>query len=108
MNSHDSLQKAAHKPVPQQPVRERGGGTAKSSDHICHDQEAISPPNATLRRKTLLPGDHQMREVDCIVMRWSIGTMVEAELAVVTFIDDLMMIGRGQLGHVTLAHINPI
>jgi hypothetical protein len=34
--------------------------------------------------------------------------MVETELAVVTFIDDLMMIGRGQLGHVTLAHINSI
>ena len=34
--------------------------------------------------------------------------MIEAELAVVAFLDDLMMIAGGQLGDITFIHINPI
>ena len=34
--------------------------------------------------------------------------MIETELAVVAFIDDLTMVGRGQLGHITFVHINTI
>jgi hypothetical protein len=33
--------------------------------------------------------------------------MIETELAVVAFIDDLMMIGRSQSGHITLVRIDP-
>jgi hypothetical protein len=49
-----------------------------------------------------------MGEVDGVLMRRGVGTMVETELAVVTFVDDLMMIDGGQFGHVTRVHIDPI
>jgi hypothetical protein len=34
--------------------------------------------------------------------------MVEAKFAVVTFIDDLMVIAEGQLGNIAFIHVNPI
>ena len=41
-------------------------------------------------------------------MRWRIGTMVVAELAVITFVDDFLVVSRRQLGNVALILVDPV
>ncbi len=49
-----------------------------------------------------------MRKVDDVVVGRRIGAMVETELAVIAFVDHVMMVGRTQLRHIPLIHIDPI
>ena len=41
-------------------------------------------------------------------MRWGIGAMVVAEFAIITFVDDAMVIGRRKLRDITLVVIDPV
>ena len=52
--------------------------------------------------------DHQAREIDRILMRWCIGTVVETEFTVVAFIDDPMMVSRCELRHVSFVPIDAV
>ena len=108
MNAHHPIKDTTHEPVSQQAVRDRGGRASQFPNRIRHGEQAIPPPDAALSSQSLLPDDHQMGKIDFIVMGWSIRTMIEAELAVVAFVDDLMVIAGGQFGDITFIHINPI
>jgi hypothetical protein len=108
MNAHHPIKNTTHQLVSQEAVRDRGGGASQFPDRIRHRQQAISPPNTAFSSQTLLPDHHQMGKIDLIVMGWSIWAMVEAELAVVAFVDDLMMIAGGQLGDIAFIDINSI
>ncbi len=49
-----------------------------------------------------------MREIEFVLVRRRVGTMVETELAVVAFVDNPMVIGRCQFRDIALADIDSI
>ena len=49
-----------------------------------------------------------MREIEFVLVGRRVRTMVETELAVVAFVDHVMMVGRRQFGDVALTAIDPI
>jgi hypothetical protein len=56
----------------------------------------------------LLPSDHQTGEIEGILMRRRIGTVVVAEFTVIALIDDPMVDGGRELGNVALMTIDAV
>jgi len=56
----------------------------------------------------LLPRDHQAGEIEGILMRRRIGTVVVAEFTVIALIDDPMVVGGRELGNVALMTVDAV
>src|SRR5437588_10856913 len=56
----------------------------------------------------LFPRDHQAGEIERVLMRRRIGAMVETEFTVIALIDDPMVVGRCELGDVTIIAVDPV
>src|SRR5262245_9115240 len=108
MDSDDRLNNLPDELAPHHPVREGRRKAAHRADQIGPDQQPVPPAHASFQCEALFPEHHQMGEVDFVLMRWRVGTVIEAELAVVAFIDDLAMIGGSQLRHSTVIFIDTV
>src|SRR5262245_10616330 len=108
MDSCNRLNQLSNDLAPHHPVREKCCKAANSADQIGPDQQAVPPPHASFLRQPFLPENHQMWEVDLVLMRWRVGAVIEAELAIVAFIDDLVMIGGGQLRDGTIVLVDAV
>src|SRR5690348_5966387 len=75
-----------------QPVERPGGQTAHSADKIGGDEPPVPPTDPSLSRQAPFPEDHQMGKIDLVLVRRRVGAVIEAELAIVTFIDNLAVI----------------
>jgi hypothetical protein len=56
----------------------------------------------------LFPRDHQAGEIESILMRWCIGTVVETKFTVIALIDDPMVVSRCELRDVSFVPINAV
>ncbi|MCG3778278.1 MAG: hypothetical protein JW388_0991 [Nitrospira sp.] len=108
MDPDPGLHQPPQGPKAQQPIGHRCQQTSKAADQIRLDQEPIAPAHPARGRQVLFPGDHQPGKVQTILMRRRIGAMVVAELTVVTFVDDLLMVGRRQLRDIALILVDAI
>ena len=61
--------------------------TPESTDRVRLDQEPITPAYPTRRSQMLLPRNHQAGEIEGILMRRRIGTVVVAEFTVIALIN---------------------
>ena len=82
--------------------------TPEGADHIRLDQQPIAPAHPARRCQMLLPRDHQAGEIESILMRRRIGTVVVAEFTVIALIDDPMVVGGRELGDVALIPVDAV
>src|SRR5215204_1770168 len=108
MDSGEPVSSQAHESIVEEPVCQRRGQASQPSDEIRFDQQPVPPAHASLHGQALLPQNHQMRKVELVLVRRRIGTMVEAEFAIIAFVDHLMMIGRRQLDNLSVVAVDPI
>ena len=56
----------------------------------------------------LLPHDHQVWKIYRVLVRRGIGAVIKTELAIIAFVDDPVVIGRRQLGNITLVDVDTV
>src|SRR5437867_10373697 len=108
MNADDPVQDPAKPRLRVGPVRERGHQRAEFADPVGPDEQPVPPAGFPLLRLELLPPDHEPRKIDLVLMRRGIGAMVVAELAVITFVGDLLKVARSQLAQVAVAGVDSL
>src|SRR4026209_406914 len=92
--------------TPLTPIPTRGGGAADAPAQVGVSEEAI------LQGHALRPGvrgarpQHQARKVHRPAVRRGVRAVVEAELALVAEVDDLLDVGRGELLHVAVHRVH--
>lgn len=94
--------------VPEEPIDQGSQRAADRAQHVRPNQPPVPPGYAPGRRQMLFPRNHQAWEIQRILMRRCVRAMVVTELAVVTFIDDAVVIGLRQLGDVAFVRINAV
>jgi hypothetical protein len=92
----------------EEPIDQGSQRAADRSKHIRLDQPSISPGDASRHGQMLFPRNHQTWKIQRVLMRRGIGAMVVTELAVITFVDDAVVIGLGQLGDIAFVRVDTV
>jgi len=108
MHPRNGLSDQADDTNTEEPIDQGSQRAADRAEHIRLDQQSVPPGHAPGRGQMLFPRDHQAWKIQRVLMRRGIGAMVIAELAVVTFIDNAVVIGLRQLGSVAFMRVDAI
>lgn len=108
MYAQNGLEKSPKPGVAQRPIDQRGTGAVHFPQKIGLGQQPVSPSRSPLSRQSLFPHRHQQRKIDSILMGRRVGAMVEAEFAVVTFIDHAVVVCCRKFRDIAVVLINPI
>ena len=89
VHSHGKLNQAAQPGCVKSPISQRSGQAPQLPDEIGLNQKFVTPVGSTLGGPLLFPGSHESWEIQIILMRWRIRTVVETEFAVIAFLFNL-------------------
>ena len=93
-SAHDRFHHTPDGAQTQRPVGQRSGESGEPADEIGLDQQTVPPAHASLGGIPLFPQHHELGKIQRILMRRRVGTMVVAELAIVTLVHHALMLGR--------------
>src|SRR6185503_9568400 len=108
MHPHPRFHQPTKEPTPHHPICHWRHQTPKRTDHIRLDQQPIAPAYPPCRGQMLFPCDHQAGEIERILMRRSVRTVVVAEFTVVALIDNPMVVGGRELGDVSFIAVDAV
>src|SRR5262245_8775200 len=100
MNADQRFYQPAKKPEAKSPIGKRCQQTPEALDEIRLDQPPIAPTYPPCCGQMLFPRDHQAGEIESVLMRRRIRTVVVTEFTVIALIDNPMVVGNREFGDV--------